>query len=125
VVGDAVGTVFQENRHVRLGAQKFLLQVVTKACGYCKRDDQCRHACDHTKNGNESDQGNDSLLALGSEVSNGNHEFEFHKNIRAIRGSYSGLRCGKRITSRIEVELVNNIVSRSMPIPSPAVGGMP
>ena len=31
--------------------------------------------------------------------------------------------CGKRMTSRMEAESVNSITSRSMPMPSPAVGG--
>ena len=39
--------------------------------------------------------------------------------------SVPGLRGGKRITSRIEAESVKSIVTRSMPIPSPAVGGIP
>ena len=37
----------------------------------------------------------------------------------------SGRSSGKRTTSRMEGELVKSIASRSMPIPSPAVGGMP
>jgi len=37
----------------------------------------------------------------------------------------SGRNCGNKITSRIECESVSNMVNRSMPIPSPAVGGMP
>src|SRR5690606_11090849 len=36
-----------------------------------------------------------------------------------------GLRRGKRITSRIEAASVRSMARRSMPIPSPAVGGMP
>src|SRR5207249_2142416 len=38
---------------------------------------------------------------------------------------FSGRSCGKRITSRMDVWLVSSMTSRSMPIPSPAVGGMP
>ena len=37
----------------------------------------------------------------------------------------SGRSCGKRITSRIEAESVSSMTRRSMPIPSPAVGGRP
>ena len=33
--------------------------------------------------------------------------------------------CGNRITSRMEGESVRNITKRSMPMPSPAVGGSP
>src|SRR6267378_917192 len=37
----------------------------------------------------------------------------------------SGRSSGNKITSRIECESVNSMVSRSMPMPSPAVGGIP
>ena len=37
----------------------------------------------------------------------------------------SGLRCGKRMTSRMEGESVSSMISRSMPRPSPAAGGIP
>jgi hypothetical protein len=39
--------------------------------------------------------------------------------------SVSGRMCGKRMTSRIEGESVKNMTSRSIPTPSPAVGGIP
>ena len=43
---------------------------------------------------------------------------------RRSRGRYWIVRsCGKRMTSRMEAESVNSITSRSMPMPSPAVGG--
>ena len=38
---------------------------------------------------------------------------------------FSGLSCGNKITSRMEVELVKSITSRSIPIPSPPAGGIP
>lgn len=38
---------------------------------------------------------------------------------------FSGRSRGNRMTSRMERESVSNMVSRSMPIPSPPVGGMP
>ena len=75
-----------------------------------------------------------SLLALGPEIANCNQQLEFHKN-PAAKGTntyfvpfvadHSALRCGNRITSRIDVEFVSSIVKRSTPIPSPAVGGIP
>ena len=37
----------------------------------------------------------------------------------------SGRMCGNSSTSRIDGEFVSSITSRSMPTPSPAVGGMP
>lgn len=41
------------------------------------------------------------------------------------RRSPLGLISGKRMTSRIESEFVKSIARRSIPIPSPAAGGMP
>ena len=39
--------------------------------------------------------------------------------------NHVGRMCGNRITSRIVAESVRNMTSRSMPMPSPAVGGRP
>ncbi len=44
---------------------------------------------------------------------------------RRVVHSTSGRMCGNRITSRIDGESVRNIARRSIPTPSPAVGGMP
>src|SRR5216683_4781807 len=40
-------------------------------------------------------------------------------------GLVCGRRSGKRMTSRMDLELVRSMVRRSMPMPSPAVGGRP
>jgi len=45
--------------------------------------------------------------------------------LTTIYDCVSGRICGKSRTSRIEGESVNNITNRSIPMPSPAVGGMP
>ena len=50
---------------------------------------------------------------------------EARRSRSAIRISPSGRIKGNRITSRIVGESVSSIVSRSMPMPSPAVGGSP
>src|SRR6185436_13838468 len=42
-----------------------------------------------------------------------------------LLAGYSGRICGNRITSRIEALSVNSITRRSIPMPSPAVGGRP
>src|SRR5690606_4818586 len=46
-------------------------------------------------------------------------------NAYKLRRQTSGRICGNRITSRIEGESVKSITRRSIPMPSPAVGGMP
>ncbi len=57
------------------------------------------------------------VAARGEEVAAGEEGFRQ----RAAFGRMSG----KRMTSRIEREPVKSIARRSMPTPSPAVGGMP
>ncbi len=48
------------------------------------------------------------------------------RNAKIVARQASSLfSCGKRITSRIEGLSVNSITSRSMPMPSPAAGGIP
>ena len=47
------------------------------------------------------------------------------RNLCAIPISPSGRSNGNRITSRMVGEFVSSIVKRSMPMPSPAVGGKP
>ena len=42
-----------------------------------------------------------------------------------VPGQDSFFNCGNKITSRIDCELVSTITKRSIPIPSPAVGGNP
>ena len=102
-------------------------------------------------NGDKRDYRNKRLLTLSSKVSQADKEFVVHKDqvvrdagrgtrkkildpkssARVPRSSLlvtyfaSGRSCGKRITSRIDWELVSSITKRSMPIPSPAVGGRP
>ncbi len=42
-----------------------------------------------------------------------------------VRRHFWGLSSGKRMTSRMDLELVRIMVRRSMPMPSPPVGGRP
>ncbi len=44
---------------------------------------------------------------------------------RRLCAQVSGFISGNSSTSRMEAELVKSMTSRSMPMPSPAVGGMP
>jgi len=51
------------------------------------------------------------------------HPLDWAKQDQA--DGFSGRNKGKRMTSRMERESVSNMVRRSMPMPSPPVGGMP
>src|SRR2546427_2101673 len=70
-----------------------------------------------TEQRDERDEGEERARA-GAEVAEPDEQLPAH-------GAPSGRRCGKRITSRIEVAPVSSMTRRSMPMPSPAVGGIP
>ena len=42
-----------------------------------------------------------------------------------LKSTYSGRMCGNNITSRMDGASVNSMTKRSIPMPSPAVGGIP
>ena len=60
-----------------------------------------------------------------AQVPPGDEPFEPRGKHRLRRQSFSGRISGNRMTSRIDGWSVSSITRRSMPIPSPAVGGRP
>lgn len=84
-----------------------------------QRNNECGHSGGHSDDRDHSNDRNDRLFPFRSEISKGYEKFKLHSSLTA------GLKWGKRITSRIELELVRIMASRSIPIPSPAVGGIP
>src|ERR1700730_15140939 len=76
------------------------------------RHDKGHHADADAEDGGEG-------AAPDAQISEGDAKLERHK------WGYLGLMCGNRITSRMDLLLVNNITRRSTPSPSPAVGGKP
>jgi hypothetical protein len=72
------------------------------------------------------DQPRDELCGGAAAVVRIEPRRERKQEEQAVRTDYLGsLRAGKRITSRIESRPVSSIVSLSIPIPQPPVGGMP
>lgn len=82
------------------------------------RDDERRDAQGEARERGAGDDADLGVAAGGPEVPPRQEEGD-------QRGSPFGRMSGKRITSRIEGEPVKSIASRSIPTPSPAVGGMP
>src|SRR5436309_2774158 len=137
---------------MRVEAEDAITQVFFEA-GHHRQDDIERHHADHhADRGDSGDQRDERLAPLGPQIAQANEEFVPHRGWGSgVRGQgfvslpfsvftspltgpwpptpdpyfFSGRISGKRITSRIEGELVNNITRRSMPSPSPAVGGIP
>ena len=76
----------------------------------------------------ERDDRDERLLALGEQIAQRDVELEgqIHASLGQLGSRHSRfLINGNRITSRIDGLLVSSITSRSMPTPSPPVGGRP
>src|SRR5690348_11135923 len=111
-------------------AQQARLQRRLKTVVYRKRDDERHYSRGDPKYRDHRDHRDDRLLPLGAQIAKRDDPLEpLHlSNSRrrsAIPISPSGRNSGNRITSRMEPDPVRIIVSRSMPMPSPAAGGMP
>src|SRR5262249_11438202 len=65
--------------------------------------------------------------ALGAQVARGDVQLEArcHGYLTSSAAAASGRKSGNGMTSRIEAWLHSSMTSRSMPMPSPAVGGRP
>ncbi len=129
---DAIGRVSFEDADVGRGAEQCGLQRTLKPIVDGQRDDKGGHPGSHPKNGDGGDDGDDGLLAFRAEVAKGDDPLEArHYSRSRLRRfstsppSPSGRSKGKRMTSRMDFELVISMVRRSMPIPSPPAGGIP
>ncbi len=92
--------------------------VVLEARQQGERQDERRHAEDEPHEGGRRDDADLCVPPRGEEVAPGEQGF-------GQRPVPFGRMSGKRMTSRIEREFVNSIARRSIPTPSPAVGGIP
>jgi len=149
IVGDPAGL---PEIDVRLRSEDPVAQLVLQAGHERQHHDQCRDADGDPDRRDQRDHRNEGLPPLGEEIPEGDVEFEGHgirpraprsrTTPRVPSGQRSGdasvqghgpfqvlqsrLRiCGNKMTSRIDALSVSTITSRSIPTPSPAVGGRP
>ena len=129
---DAGARLLFEHADVGHGAEQVAFQRVFEAVIDGECDDQRHHPGRHPENRDGGDHGNDLFLAVCPEVPPSDEQLEFrghgwsYSRKRSIRSiGPSGRSKGNRMTSRIVREPVKIIVMRSMPMPSPPVGGMP
>jgi len=92
--------------------------VVLEAREEREREDERRDPEDEPDERRGRDDADLSVPPRGEEVTAGEQGFR-------QRPAAFGRMSGKRMTSRIDREPVKSIARRSMPPPSPAVGGMP
>ncbi len=130
-VFDAVAGGPRHHVDVRHGAQQIALQGVAEAVGHGQGNHQRGDAGRDAEHGDGGDHGDHRLLAARAQVASGDEELEAPHSLSSSRRfpirsmGPSGRSSGKRITSRMEREPVRIMVKRSIPMPSPPVGGMP
>ena len=95
----------------------FLLQILVEAGHHPDDDNQGHDPHGDPGHGDEGAERQEAFLAP--------KEAQAHEGFKKTQGYLSGRSSGNRMTSRMEGESVRSITSRSMPIPSPAVGGRP
>ena len=149
---DVLDAADLEDVDVRGRADDAIAQLALQAGHQRERDEQRHHADGHAEHRDQRDQRDERLLAPRQQIAQGDEELERHcsslvgvdtgglearsdhaerEEFQASRwegGARHSLRgriSGNRMTSRMEGLLVSSITSRSMPTPSPAVGGRP
>src|SRR5262249_49396275 len=114
-VGEADGVVSEGDVGIE---PKYLLPQLRLETGHHGEDDEQRRDPDGDAGERQRRDERQERPPPRAEVAHTDHQLPAH-------GRRSGRSCGKRITSRIEVAPVSSMTRRSMPIPAPAVGGMP
>ena len=110
-----------EDVQVRVEELDLLLDARGEPGGDGQGDDERHHAHGHAEGGDDGDERDEGLPPARHEVAAPDEEDHAHEPGASPRG----LRSGKRTTSRMEAVPVRSMASRSMPRPSPAVGGRP
>ena len=116
---------------VRHGAQQAALQLIAESGSHRHGDHQRHDPGRHANDRDHSDHRDHRVLAAGPQVAAGDEQLEVGHSLSSSRMrpissiGPSGRSSGKRITSRMDRELVRIMVNRSMPMPSPPAGGMP
>ena len=128
---DAVARGARHHVDVRHGAQQIALQGVAEPVGHGQRHHQRGHAGRHAQYGNGRDHRDHRLLAARAQIASRDEQLEARHSLSSSRRwpirsmGPSGRSSGNRTTSRMAREPVRIMVSRSIPMPSPPVGGMP
>ena len=130
-VGDAAAARLHDE-DVRVGGDDLVADAVLKARHDREHDDQRAHAEEDAPHADPDEEGEIGAVTARSEVAETQEQLEGEAASASSRlvvaappAPRSGRRRGNRITSRIDGESVKSMVSRSIPIPSPAVGGIP
>ena len=102
-----------------------IAQLALQAGHQRQHDEQRHHADGHADGGDERDERDERLFPAGQQVADGDEELEGTGRSKSSSIIQILLISGNRMTSRIDALLVSSMTSRSMPTPSPAVGGRP
>src|SRR5439155_24549916 len=117
------------DEQVRVGGDDPVADPVLEARHHREHDDEGRHAEEDPADADPHEQRQVRPLAAGAKVAQAEKQLEGkpapHEASPTPARPASGLRCGNRMTSRIDGWLAKSITRRSMPIPSPAAGGIP
>ena len=117
------------DEQVWVGRDDLLADPVLEARHHGEHDDEGRHAEEDSTDADPHEERQIRPLATGAQVAQAEEQLERqlapHGTSPSPVRPASGLRCGKRMTSRIDGRSPKSITRRSMPIPSPAAGGMP
>ena len=115
---DVLDTAGLEDVDVRGRADDAIAELALQAGHQRERDEQRHDPDGHAEHRDQRDQRDERLLAPRQQIPQCDEQLE---GGHSLRGRISG----KRMTSRMEGLLVSSITRRSMPTPSPAVGGRP
>ena len=121
---------------VRGDAQQAVADRLAKSGVHRERDHQRGHARRHADHRQQRDKPQHRRPVRRTQIPQRHQPFEAHlvvaarqtvpdSSAAAVRAADSARNSGNRITSRMACESVSSITSRSMPMPSPAVGGSP
>src|SRR6185312_13410496 len=105
-----------QHANVRTADQNLLAQVVLQSVHHADDDYQSAHADDHAGDRDDAYERQQLRSTPAPQIPPGDRQLE---------ARHSGRRVGKRITSRMCWIPVRYMSRRSIPIPTPPVGGMP
>ena len=140
LLGDAIGVgeaaAGLEDQQMRVGRDDLVADPVLEPGHHGEHHDQGRHAEEHAADADPDEERQVRALPARGEIPQPEEELERQAALHAgdsgevgsaspSSGGASGRSRGNRMTSRIDGWLAKSMTSRSMPIPSPAAGGMP